>query len=43
MSVPGDTMRLDLRQRRCSTLAYIVGFAGYAVLVGGPYPAFRHR
>ena len=32
----------DLRQRRRSTLAYTVGFAGYAILVVALYPNFRH-
>ena len=40
--MPGDITRLDLRQRRRSTLAYTVGFAGYAILVVALYPNFRH-
>ena len=39
--MPGDITRLDLRQRRRSTLAYIV-FDGFAVLVVALYPTFRH-
>ena len=38
----GEVLRLDLRLRRVSLLAYSVGFLVYALLIVVLYPTFRH-